>query len=253
VTQTGSNRRTVLALGIALGTALLAIAFLLGRESAQLPPSRTVEAELSPRRGVEREAEPWAEEQIPRQWPEWADLRDEGEQQPAGSTVITTEAIERQTHDKLYRAGTARGADRQPGPPDSAPETPDSTVAAYFQEIDVIHSGEGAGDPNAFAMGLIKAGLGGSTSGFDQLIADTKQMELQMQRVTPPPSCRSYHEASLEALVESRQMLETMKQAITSRDIEQLNAVALQSKSLQGKAEAIREMRKQLVVSSTGY
>ena len=74
-----------------------------------------------------------------------------------------------------------------------------------------------------------------------------------MQRVTPPPSCRSYHDASLEALVESRQMLETMKRAITSRDIEQLNAVALQSKSLQGKAEAIREMRKQLVVSSTGY
>ncbi len=252
MTQTGSNRRTVLALGIALGAALLAIAFLLGRESAQLP-SRTVEAELSPRRGVEREAEPRAEEQIPRQWPEWADLRDEGEQQPAGSTVITTEAIERQTHDKLYRAGTARGADRQPGPPDSAPETPDATVAAYFQEIDVIHSGEGAGDPNAFAMGLIKAGLGGSTSGFDQLSADTKQMEQQMQRVTPPPSCRSYHEASLEALVESRQMLETMKRAITSRDIEQLNAVALQSKSLQGKAEAIREMRKQLVVSSTGY
>ena len=118
MTQTGSNRRTVLALGIALGAALLAIAFLLGRESAQLPPSRTVEAELSPRRGVEREAEPWAEEQIPRQWREWADLRDEPEQQPAGSTVITTEAIERQTNDKLYRAGTARGADRQPGPPD---------------------------------------------------------------------------------------------------------------------------------------
>lgn len=253
MTETGSNRQTVLALGIALGAALLAIAFLLGRESAQLPPSETAEAELSSRRGVEREAEPSADEQIARQWPEWADLRDEPEHRPAGSTVIATEPIQRQTNDMLHRSGTARGPARQPGPRDSPPEPRDATVAAYFQEIDVIHSGEGAGDPNVFAMGLIKAGLGGSTSGFDQLIADTKQMELEMQRVTPPPSCQSYHDASLEALVESREMLETMKQAITGHDIEQLNAVALQSKNLQRKAEAIREMRKQLAASSTGY
>jgi hypothetical protein len=62
-------------------------------------------------------------------------------------------------------------------------------------------------------------------------------------------SCESYHKASIEALVESREMLERMKDAIVGRDIEELNAIALQSRTLQGKAGAMKELRKQILAA----
>ena len=138
-------------------------------------------------------------------------------------------------------------------PGDARADQREASVTAYFQQVDLIQSEEGAGDPNAFAMDLIKGGLGGATSGFDQLIADTKQMEREMQSLTPPPSCESYHKASIEALVESREMLERMKDAIVGRDIEQLKAIALQSRTLQGKAGAMKELRKLLLAEDGTY
>jgi hypothetical protein len=78
-------------------------------------------------------------------------------------------------------------------------------------------------------------------------------MEQEMRQVTPPPSCQSYHEASLEALVESGQMLETIKRAVTRKDMAQLSAITHQAQSLRAKAEAIEKMRKQLLGASASY
>ena len=82
--------------------------------------------------------------------------------------------------------------------------------------MDAIRSNAGAGDPNTFAMDLIKGGLGGATSGFDQLIADTDRMMEEIGQVIPPPAYIGYHEATLESLAEARGMLDSMKDAITS-------------------------------------
>ena len=254
----GPERRTVLVLSIALGTALVVIGFLLGRESGRTGARIAASAEASRPTGVETgQVERSAEEESSRRWPAWADLTDEDPPEARG-TDSAGRVVERIEVEPTHGFATTQNQNRpepqaRPVAPDEArADRREGNVETYFQEVDQIHSGEGAGDPNAFAMDLIKGGLGGATSGFDQLIWDTKQMEREMQRLTPPASCESYHKASIEALVESREMLEGMKDAIVGRDIEQLNAIALQSKTLQRKAQAMKEMRTRILASSTG-
>jgi len=253
VSEGGSDRRTVLALCIALGGALLLIGFLLGRESGGTAARDAVSAEALRAAGVDSgQVERSAKEESSRRWPAWADLRDE-DHSDVRATDSTGGVVERIEVEPTESFATTRNQNRpepqaRPVAADEArTDQREGSVEAYFLQVDLIQSEEGAGDPNAFAMDLIKGGLGGATSGFDQLIADTKQMQREMQRLTPPVSCESYHKASIEALVESREMLEGMKDAIVGRKIEQLNAMALQSKTLQGKAQAMKEMRKQIL------
>lgn len=116
--------------------------------------------------------------------------------------------------------------------------------------MDVIRSNAGAGDPNTFAMGLIKAGMGGATSGFDQLIYDTDRMTEELQRMTPPPSCQDYHQANIGARLESRELLQDMKLAIVSHDIQSLGEIAQQAAELQTRAEALRALREEIRASA---
>lgn len=113
-------------------------------------------------------------------------------------------------------------------------------------QMDVIQSEAGAGDPNSFAMELIKAAMGGSTAGFDELIADMQRMEREARGITPPPSCETYHQTSLATLAEGRAVLEEMKSAIMRRDIESLTATAKRAAALQTKAEALQQMRERI-------
>ncbi|MBT8470536.1 MAG: hypothetical protein KJN97_17450 [Deltaproteobacteria bacterium] len=259
MSERGSDRRTVVALSVALGAALLLIAFLLGRESAGAPEGEAVSPGAS--RPADVDPDPLelpTEDESSRRWPAWADLTDENPSRARAtdSAGRVVERIEGPPADSFAATQTQDPAQPQtrPNAAVKAPaEQQGSSVEAYFQQVDLIHSEEGAGDPNAFAMDLIKGGLGGASSGFDQLIADTKRMEREMYTLTPPVSCESFHEASIEARVESREMLERMKRAIMGRDIEQLNAIALQSKTLQTKARAMKEMRRQILASSTEY
>ena len=259
VSEGGSDRRTVLALSIALGAALLLVGFLLGRESGGTAAREVVSAEALRAAGVDSgQVERSAEEESSRRWPAWADLRDE-DHSDVRATDSTGGVVERIEVEPTHGFATTQNQNRpepqaRPVAPDEArADQQEGSVEAYFLQVDLIQSEEGAGDPNAFAMDLIKGGLGGATSGFDQLIWDTKQMEREMQSLTPPVSCESYHKASIEALVESREMLERMKHAIVGRNIEQLNAIALQSKTLQLKAQAMKEMRKQILAVDDPY
>jgi DNA transposition AAA+ family ATPase len=99
-------------------------------------------------------------------------------------------------------------------------------------------------------MDTIKAGMGGATSGFDRLFADTDRMTQEVKRITPPPSCVLYHEASLEALEESRGMLESLKVAITTRNVQALGVIAQQAANLQAKTEALAELQEELRASA---
>lgn len=257
-----NDRRTVLALSMALGAALLAIAFLLGRESAGTPGSDPAAANVVAPPVVEPEREAAAEEESAKRWPKWADLTDwdDSEDRATGSTEAPIEKrIERPHEDSfaLTSAGSQQQSPTDPKAPKASSNAPTdrggAAVANYFQQVDFIHSEEGSGDPQAFALSLINPGLRGSTSGFDQLIKDTKRMEQEMRQVTPPPSCQSYHEASLEALVESGQMLETIKRAVTQKDMAQLSAITHQAQGLRSKAEAIEKMRERLLAASASY
>ncbi len=245
-----ATRRSLIALSVGLGVALLGIAFLLGRESMRAPER----AETPPRPEVPvltPEPDVVAEEGEPRRWSAWADLEDwEDFDEPAPMAAPAAARIERRP-DGTVLLSNRSSTDATPRATSKSPrDYGGSAAAAYFLRIDTIHSRSGAGDPTTFAMGLIKAGLGGSTAGFDQLIADTQRVEKDIRAVTPPPSCEGYHEASLVALSESREILEEMKTAFAERDFSRLNTIAEQASNLQVKANALQDMREQIIGSA---
>lgn len=247
-----------MALSVALGMALLVIAFLLGRESTRTAPAPDA-------------AVPETLPTVPSSAPQPAPVPELDWEVPEATEAVATEApaagpavggapverVERRKDGTLVLTnapeGERSGLASDPPNDDNRAEPSSETrqaVTAYFERMDVIRSEEGAGDPNVFAMGLIKSGLGGATSGFDRLIDDTERMEKEIRSVVPPTMCQGYHEASLEALVESRAMLESLSAAIGARDIGQLGQIARQASLLQEKTEALQRMRDEIRAST---
>jgi hypothetical protein len=253
-----SNRKVTFGLVAALGVALLVIAFLLGRESdrmdskvePQAPPEVTVVPE------AERSTESPRHENEGDSWDRWdRDAYSQRGSETAEPNQTDTVWIERRPDGTIVLSNNSNEVDRAGDPIDGRAERPQEDppetgeVSQYFQRMSVIHSTAGAGDPNVFAMSLIKAGLGGSEAGFDQLIADTERMQREVGQLSPPLSCVGYHEMSMQLLAESRTMLEDLKSAILGRDIEQLNTLAREAGLLQAKAEALRAMEEKIIAS----
>jgi hypothetical protein len=240
-----SRNMAVLGLGGALVLALLVIAFLLGRESARTSadpePLAETESAFPP-------IVPPAKKEAPEPGPDWRAL--DWEEPPADAANQTgaemAERIERQA-DGTFLLTNSRGEREVPTEPQD-PQAAQSagTVSAYFRQVDAIRSEQGAGDPNAFAMGLIKAGLAGSTSGFDQLIDDTARMEQELKQIRPAPGCEEYHQASIDALAEGHELLDDLKTAIANRDIQGLTTMARRAGELEAKAKSMDSMRAQI-------
>ena len=247
-----------MALSVALGMALLAIAFLLGRESTRTAPAAdTAVPETVPTVPAS------APQPAPRPELDWEALEAReavAADAPAAGPAVGAAPIERVERRKdgtlvLTNAPHEERSALASDPPNDHNQAELSSgtreaVAAYFERMDVIRSEEGAGDPNVFAMGLIKSGLGGASSGFDRLIDDTERMEKEIRSVVPPTMCQGYHEANLEALAESREMLESLSAAIAARDIGQLEQIARQASLLQRKTEALQRMREEIRAST---
>lgn len=247
-----SSRTAVIALSLALGTALVMIAFLLGRESVRAPETAR-ETHLPGAPFLTTEHDIVDEQQDARRWPAWADLDEWNDVDEPAVAVLDTPAAERieRRPDGTVLLSNRSNADAAPPATSKSPsDYGGSAVAAYFLRIDTIHSQSGAGDPNTFAMGLIKAGLGGSMTGFDELLRDTQRMEKDIRQVTPPPSCEAYHKESLVALSESRELLEELKTAFEEQDFSRLSMIAQQASDLQARANALQDMREQVIGSA---
>lgn len=227
----------------------MVIAFLLGRESAQEPAAER--GEVPAPLVLEPAVEMVADQSEERRWPEWADLDEwEDVEDPSFAVEPAGERIEQRPNGTLLLSNRGSAADAPQVTSDSPRDQSSLAVTDYFLRMHTIQSEAGAGDPNTFAMGLIKAGVGGSTAGFEQLITDTKRMEGEIRKLTPPPSCVSYHEANLQALAESRAILEDTQKMFESRDFSELTTIARQAGTLQLKAKALLEMRERITADA---
>jgi len=249
-----SKSRPLVALAGALGVAILVIAFLLGRESArnapddvqaggnQLLPVAPAEPEMAHKTKAARD--PWQERDEEYAYGD-ANFRSiEGvDQRPDGTIVLSNIRNDPEAKSDSVEATSAVEPDATRGDARNA-------VAEYFRQVDLIRSPAGAGDPNTFAMDLIKAGMGGATSGFDRLISDIDRMTQELEHVTPPLPCMVYHQANLASLEESRAMLEGLKHAITTRDLSALGVIAQQAANLQARAEALKVLQVQIRAST---
>jgi len=253
----GSNRTLTLGLAVALGAALLAVAFLLGRETSRGAPGAEPRPEPVVIPDVARvdgtrerpKSSPWPyeptkdpsayryDEYVPPRAPEPPRL----EKRANGTIVISNPRVD--------PAPPRPSSDRAPSAPELGADDSGRAVSAYFQRMQLVQSASGAGDPNAFAMGMIKAGMGGSTAGFERLAADSERMEEEVKSIIPPPGCERYHQVTLESLVESRELIDRMKTAILARNISELKEISEDAAELQSKADELAMLEKQIRAS----
>lgn len=233
------------ALVLGLAAALVVIAFLLGRESMRWgvatdeprDPTATASAVEPPT----AQAPTPDTDTTPRQTV--VEARFEDVETGYGGEL----RLERRADGKivLSNAGPPVGAPKGTADRGTEPSAPSST-ADYFRQMDAIRAGQEVGDPNAFAMGLVKAAFSGSTEGIDALVSDTVEIERQMQAITPPPSAARYHQASLDALAQGRALLEDLQGAIKTQDVQALTGVAGRATALQATAQELERLEKQL-------
>ncbi|MEM7434771.1 MAG: hypothetical protein AAF436_06425 [Myxococcota bacterium] len=229
-------------LAFALGVALLAVAFLLGRESTRFG---------QPQGSDDRPPTEAAGTVAPMAEPEVIDI---GGPPNVAWPTETDEALEARIERRpdgtilLSNAGGSReaGAVAEETRAAQEPNSGNLSVSGYFDQMDSIRAGEEMGDPNAFAMGIVKSAFGGSTDGIAKLQEDAAALEQKMQAIKPPPACATYHAQSLEAVAEGKALLEDLEAGIANRDIQRLTAIAGKAKALQATTAELQAMERQL-------
>jgi len=93
-------------------------------------------------------------------------------------------------------------------------------------------------EPNAFAQQIMTATMNGDTTAFDNLIINYQNTKTQISALSPPPECKDYHDGCMGIMDRGIGMLEEIKGAIKSQDIDTLLA-------MQGKASSLEDMARE--------
>ncbi len=229
-----SQQRLVIGLASALGLALLAIAFLMGRISAKptvvtvaAPPAEVVVAPV---------------ESAPPPPASAASAPETGNTpvpvtEPTGSWTPGREIAPTAAFAAAPTAGPASAPIKASVP---AP-TDQPQIAAYFNQIDRIED-MGAGDPQAFATSMMQSVSSGDFSGFDDLLAKARAQRQRLQSIQPPRACVEHHRLALTLSGDSVAMLERLKAALVKGDSTALMTIATEGKALETQANQLKTM-----------
>jgi hypothetical protein len=122
-------------------------------------------------------------------------------------------------------------------------ETLRNEVASYFREVETIQSrGKSWGDPQALAQTLLAQAAKGDVSGFDGLAAANRSVRDALLAVAPPEPCREHHRLTLALLDESIAMLDRVKGLISGGDAGSLAAMPAEGQALERKAKDVDAM-----------
>jgi len=225
-----NNQRLVIALASALGLALLAIAFLMGRISAKptvvtvaAPPAGVVAAppESVPSLSASAAATP----------------------EMSNAPLSATEPTGSWTPGREIASTTALPAiaTTAPAVPRLSPSADQSQIAAYFNQVDRIED-MGAGDPQAFATSMVQSMSSGDFSGFDDLLTKARAQRQRLQAIAPPGACVEHHRLALTLSGDSVAMLERLKAALMKGDSTALLIIATEGKTLETQANQLKTM-----------
>jgi hypothetical protein len=219
-----SSRRLVIALASALGAALLAIAFLVGRMSAKpavvavaapppvMTPSTSTPAELSP--------------------------------EPSAATFPVAPSLPASPTSATPSTETALLPGAPPPPasiPGSSPSPDRAQIVAYFNQIDRLED-MGAGDPQAFANSMVQSMSSGDFSGFDTLLSKARTQRQRLLSITPPRMCVDHHRLALTLSGDSVAMLERLKAAMVKGDATALLTIATEGHTLETQANQLKAL-----------
>ena len=216
------DKNLVVALGGALGCALLTIAYLLGRISAK--PSEPV------RLTVAGPANP-------------ASVSAASDPTRAGGSETSREGAP-------YPAAGGEGRARpalEPLPPPApsnaglspAPDRPQITT--YFAQVDRLED-IGSGDPQAFAKSLMDSIASGDFSGFDDLLAKSRAQRDRLRAIAPPRACVEHHRIALALSGDSVAMMERLKAAFVKGDATALMSLTTEGRALEAQAIQLKAM-----------
>ena len=207
----------------ACAVCLVAVAFLLGRVTAPVPPAAATGAEVAERAapGVSGETTRPTTARHPRERP----------RPPLTSRPpVVSEPARRWPGTCPARppAGPSAGGD-----PDAA------AVAAYFTRMDAVAAQvKAAQDPQALARTILDQTLSGNMSGFEDLIATQRTLQARMAEVLPPAPCREHHQRSLRLIGRAIALLERTRDAVAGKNPSDLASVATEGQAIEEEARA---------------
>jgi hypothetical protein len=228
-------------LAVALAASLLAVAYLMGRESLRAEPAVTA----APARPAPPPMLPPATDVMAPVLPPATEV---GEVPPPNGAP--DHAVERPP---------APAPGSIPEPPAAAALQVDAAaagrVAAYFARLGKI-SGSGLNDPSQeAAQRLLGAALQGDTTALDGLVADTERAEREVQAIVVPPECAEYHRELLGSLVDGRALLGDLRATLAGEGSDRLVQMSARAAALQRRAEDLhsreRDLRGRYGVPST--
>lgn len=119
----------------------------------------------------------------------------------------------------------------------SAPvdEAEKAAVVAYFASVDNLHPGSLSGSPEE----LVNAAATGDLSGIDKMITQAREGERTARSITPPAPCRDVHQQSVKLLGDSIQMLVAIRAALAQGDVGKLQDFSLRATTMKSQAEEL--------------
>jgi hypothetical protein len=216
------ERRLVIGLGAALAVALLAIAFLLGRESRRANP-----AVVAPTAGPTAEPPLLSPTGVPAAAPDTVP--------PTPIAVMSEEGAP---------SPSAVPPAAAPAPVETLPATEDpvrAEVARYFAEVEALQQASKgwSGDPNAAAQQILRQATSGDMSGFKSLADANRRLAEQLRAVSVPEPCALHHQRTLEVLDAATGLVDKMPAAVQSGDVAALGAVTTQGQDLERRTREV--------------
>lgn len=139
----------------------------------------------------------------------------------------------------------ASGQEAVSGPPArvdtptlSAPDA--AAVAAYFSQMDAVAAeAKASQDPQTLARSVLDQTLSGNTGAIEGLIATQRSLELRLEQIQPPPSCREHHQRSVRLFGRAITLLERTRDALTGQGATDMGSVAAEGRAIEAEARAV--------------
>lgn len=219
------RKSLLIGLVTALGLALLALTFYIGRESArtetQSPEDSPEKVEVLP---VPQSAVPYENEAEPEVGI------------PESPSLPTAAAAPDELAAPLPPAGQEVLAESATASPEN---TAKEAVRSYFEKIAAIQPNQLGGDVSAMANEIMGALTLGDSSGLDNLIRQSEDAKENLAALTPPPPCENYHQLMLASIDDGLELMQTLKTAVIESDMEALTELAAKGRLLQSRSEAL--------------
>lgn len=220
------NRGVLIGIGAVAAVSLLALAFVLGRESGSggAPPPLTKIARTAPR------------------------AQEEPLSSPAPAAAAGPERAEAHPISGPAPAAPAQSVAVQTAPMQATGPDPErAAVVAYFDAVNRIQPASMSGDAEAIANEMGAALANGDMSGLDKMVEQTEAAKASLAAITPPAACAAFHRESLASLDDALEVVRSLKTAMQSPEpAAQLANVASRANALRARADVLQKEEQDL-------